>query len=233
MKKAAIILAVLAAGLAFAWFRAKQSAGAVAQEAQAQLGVSSNHISELEMKLNHQEQLARSLGAQLANRVEEVNRSAAEIARLHSALGASEAETRTARVSLELAAQTRQQLETEIAALKSRAGELEQALAESTSQRNGLGDQLERLTTQRNALALQLARVRQDAANVEAKLNSRDFLRAQMAALENRRNATNRVVPLASPRFQAESASRPAPAAEVAGPLELQADGSVCPTPAR
>ncbi|HEY9174778.1 MAG TPA: hypothetical protein VI136_21020 [Verrucomicrobiae bacterium] len=235
MKKAVIVLAILAAAFAFALFRAKQSAGVAAQQAQAQLGAVSNRISELEMKLNHQEQLARSLGSQVTNRVEELSQRAAEINRLRTALTRAESETGEVQTRLAATEPVRQRLETDIAGLKSRIAELESSLAQSATESHALKDQLAALHTQRNALALQLAHARQETATLGGRLENPDFLKAQKNALaraDKSSASTNRVPPVTSPRFQAAAVSKPPAVPRVSTSLELQPDGSVRNVPA-
>ena len=235
MKKAVIVLAILAAAFAFALFRAKQSAGVAAQQAQAQLGAVSNRISELEMKLNYQEQLARSLGSQVTNRVEELSQRAAEINRLRTALTRAESETGEVQTRLAATEPVRQQLEADIAGLKSRIAELESSLAQGVAENHALKDQLVMLNTTCNALALQLAHARQEMATLEGRLENPDFLKTQRSALSHADKSpasTNRIPPVTSPRFQAAAASRPASAPRVSTSLELQPDGSVRTVPA-
>ncbi len=235
MKKVVILLAVLAAGLVFALYRANQNAGTIAQQAQTQLGASSNRIAELEMKLNHQEQLARSLGSQVTNRLEELNQRSAEISRLRAALTKSESETREANQTLAATVPVRQRLEADIAGFKTRIGELESSVAESAKKASVLAEQLDALIAQRNALALQLAHARQESAALETRLQNPDFLEAQLDALDHLDGnpaSTNRVTPVTSPRFQAAAPSKSLRSASVATSLALQPDGSVRAVPA-
>jgi chromosome segregation ATPase len=235
MKKALIILAVLAAGLVFALLRARQSAGAIAQQAQTQLGASSNRIAELEMKLNHQEQLARALGSQVTNRIEELNQRTAEISRLRAALTKSESETREVRASLAATVPVRQQLETDVAGLKARIGELGTSLAESAKQGRDQAGELAALNSQRNALAQQLAHLRQELATSEARLQNPQYLESQLDALDDVSVGpaeAKRVEPVISPRMQASASPKPLRAARVSMLLELQPDGSVRTAPA-
>jgi chromosome segregation ATPase len=235
MKKVVILLAVLAVGLAYALYRATQNAGTITQQAQTQLGVSSNRIAELEMKLNHQEQLARSLGSQVTNHLEELGQRTAELNRLRTALAKWESETRDVQASLAATVPVRQRLEVEVAGLKARIGELESSLAESTTKNRALADELAALNSQRNALALQLAQARQESATLETRLQNPDFLEAQIEAIDaeaDRRASTNRAPPVASPRSQAAAPAKSLRSANVATSLELQPDGSVRAVPA-
>jgi chromosome segregation ATPase len=234
MKKAVILLAVLAAGLVFALFRAKQSAGAIAQQAQTQLGASSNRIAELEMKLNHQEQLVRALGGQVTNRIEELNQRTAEISRLRAALTQSESETREARGNLAATVPVRQQLERDVVGLKTRIAELEASLAESAKQGRDQADEIAALNSQRNALAQQLAHLRQELATFEARLQNPQFLESQLDALDAVSVGpakAKRAEPVTSPRMQASASPKPLRSTRVSTPLELQPDGSVRQAP--
>lgn len=236
MKKAVIILAVLAAGLAFAFFRARQSAGSIAQQAQAQLGVSSNRIAELEMKLNHQEQLARALGSQFTNRLEELARRDADVARLRADAARTGTSLRETCASLSASAGALRQLRSDLDAYRTRIAELESLIAESDAKSRAAAAQFEMLREQRSALALQLAETWQTVALLEAKLQNPDYLRAQVTALrwEDARPAeTNRVRRLASPAAQTGRTSAPARQSAPVGPLELRDDGSVGFAPAR
>lgn len=232
MKKAAVALVVLAALLAFALYRTRQSAAQVVTRGQADVRALTNRVAELEMKLNHQERLAAASSSQLTNCTDALNQRAAELAGLRTAISRAESGIRQARSELETAARARQQFDSEIASLKSRIAELESALAEAEVKVRFGTEQLQVLSTERNEVMLQLAQMRHEYDRLRARLSDPSLLQAELGALRRNTSATNRAEALWPPKQQVSFPRSSFLPTKSPSPLELLPDGSVQAAPA-